>query len=215
MKIEFENVSFSYEQGINALENICFCVEQGECAALVGDNGCGKSTALKILNGLIFPDSGTYTFDGEIIDKAYLKNKLNAKTFHSKIGFLFQDPQTQLFCSDVREDISFGPRQTGMCEEEIERRTDELLKLFCIEHLAHRAVFNLSAGEKKKVALAGILAVNPQVIILDEPLSGLDMKSQRWMIEMLCELKGAGKTMIIATHNPMLCDALADKLIEM
>jgi cobalt/nickel transport system ATP-binding protein len=131
------------------------------------------------------------------------------------MGFVFQNADVQLFCGSVEEEIDFGPRQMGLSEEEIKRRREDVIRLLQIDHLRGRAPYHLSGGEKRKVAVACILSMNPQVLVLDEPLAGLDRKTQEWLTGFLLDLKDAGKTMVIATHNDELAHLLADRIVYM
>ncbi len=207
-----DNVCFAYEGHI-ALRYITLDIARGETVVLQGSNGCGKSTLLKLLNGLIFAEEGTYRFDGEIIDTHSLKDNTFSKRFHQRVGFIFQNSDVQLFCSNVEEEISFGPRQMGLSEKEVKRRTDDVIELLGIGHLRERAPYHLSGGEKRKVAIACILSMNPEALVLDEPLAGLDRKTQEWLVGFLLDLKKAGKTLIISTHNDELAHMLADRIV--
>lgn len=210
--IRLEDVCFAYED-IVALRHIDMEILEGECVALQGSNGCGKSTLLKLLNGLIFPSEGSYYFEDKLITRKTMSNNSFAKTFHQKMGFVFQNSEVQLFCNNVREEISFGPRQMGLDEDTVNKRADDVMKLMHIEKLDKRACFHLSGGEKKKVALACVLSMNPKVLVLDEPLSGLDKSSSEWLVQFLGELKSMGKTIIISTHNDELAKILADRVV--
>ena len=207
-----DNVCFAYEGHI-ALRYITLDVARGETVVLQGSNGCGKSTLLKLLNGLVYAEEGTYKFDGDVIDEKSLKDNVFSKQFHQRVGFIFQNSDVQLFCGNVEEEISFGPRQMGLSEEEVKRRTDDVIGLLGIEDLRERAPYHLSGGEKRKVAIACILSMNPEALVLDEPLAGLDRKTQEWLVGFLLDLKKAGKTLIISTHNDELAHMLADRLV--
>jgi cobalt/nickel transport system ATP-binding protein len=212
--IQLHEVCFSYE-GQAALRNITISVAPGETVVLQGDNGCGKSTLLKLLNGLLFPDQGSYFFDGHKINEKSLKDNHFSKKFHQRMGFVFQNADVQLFCGSVEEEIDFGPRQMGLSEEEITRRREDVIALLSIDHLRGRAPYHLSGGEKRKVAIACILSMNPQVLVLDEPLAGLDRKTREWLLDFLLDLKSAGKTMVLATHDDELANLLADTIVYM
>ena len=201
--IELNKINYSYEN-FTALANISLKIAPGEFIFLVGPNGSGKSTLFKLLNGLIFPQSGKYLFDGEEINERSLKNTLFAKKFHKRLGYVFQNPDVQLFNSTVYDEIAFGPRQMNLPDEEIKARVKSLLEFLNIEHLINRAPYHLSGGEQKKVAIAAVLALNPDVIIMDEPLNGLDNKSRDWVKSFLQEFSKAGKTLLIATHEQEL-----------
>ena len=214
--IKLENVCFAY-QGHIALRYITLDISRGETLVLQGANGCGKSTLLKLINGLIFPEEGSYHFDGQPVGKNTMKDTLKSKAFHQKIGFVFQNPDVQLFCGSVREEIEFGPRQmsSSLSEEEIKKRADDVIQLLDIQHLADRAPYNLSGGEKKKVSLACVLSMNPEVLVLDEPLAGLDRAAQDWLSNFLQQLHEAGKTLIISTHDDELAHLLGDRIVYM
>jgi cobalt/nickel transport system ATP-binding protein len=198
--IELRDLCFSYPE-TPVLSEIDLSVRPGEAIALVGPNGSGKSTLLKILCGLIHPSAGTYTFDGEPISKASLADQPFAKAFHRRVGLVFQDSGAQLFCGSVRDEIAFGPRQMGLSEDEIAMRVEDLSRLFRLERLTSRVPYHLSGGEKRKVAFASVLALNPEVVCLDEPMGGLDPKSKRELRDLIASLNASGKTFICATHD--------------
>ena len=210
--IELNNVYYSYE-GHPALRDISMTIGAGESVALLGANGSGKSTLLTLLAGLITPDSGAFVYDGDDIGKKKLKDTLFIKAFHQKIGFVFQNSDTQLFCADVYDEIAFGPRQMGLGEEVVERRVADCLALLGLQDFRNRQPYHLSGGEKKKVAIASVLALNPEVLLLDEPMNGLDPRTERWLVEFLRRLNTAGKTLIISTHNLELVQEIADRAI--
>ena len=211
--IEFKNVCYAYEN-IPVLKNINFKISKGESVALYGANGTGKSTLLKILNGLIFPEVGEYIFKGEVVTEKLMANHTYAKNFHQQIGFIWQNPDVQLFCSSVEEELAFAPEQMGLPESEVNRRVDDAINLFGLENLRHRAPYYLSGGEKKKVSIASILTMNPAIWTLDEPLSALDEKTKSWLTEFLLELKRAGKTIIFSSHESDFIKILADWRLE-
>lgn len=210
--IALKDVSYSYE-GIPALKKISLHIGKGESVALMGVNGSGKSTLLKLLNGIIFPDGGEYRFDGETITQKKMQDAAFSKRFHQRLGFVFQNSDMQLFCSDVYDEIAFGPRQMGMKETDVENRVQDCLALLNIEDFRHRQPYHLSGGEKKKVAIACVLALNPEVLIFDEPLNGLDPRTQRWFVSFLIKLHEAGKTLISSTHNLEMVQEIADRAI--
>lgn len=212
--LELKDICFAYEDHV-ALKHIDLTVKHGETVVLEGPNGCGKSTLIRILNGLEVANEGTYICDGEVIDEKFLKQELRTKKFHQKIGYVFQNPDIQLFCSSVEQEIAFGPMQMGLPQGEIEKRVEDCIALLSIEELRKRPSFYLSTGEKKKVALASVLSVNPKILILDEPLSGLDEASKEWLTSFLLDLKKAKKTMIIATHDHTFSHEIADKVVRM
>ncbi|PYG84301.1 cobalt/nickel transport system ATP-binding protein [Ruminiclostridium sufflavum DSM 19573] len=210
--IEIINVSYAYE-GRTALSDITVSISRGEAVALMGPNGSGKSTLLKLINGIVSPDSGTYKFDKEEITQKRLRNTKFSKLFHQKIGFVFQNSDTQLFCANVYDEIAFGPRQMGMGEREVEARVNDCLSLLNIESLKDRQPYHLSGGEKRKLAIACVLSMNPDVLVLDEPMNGLDPRTQRWLVEFLTELNKAGKTLITSTHNLELVQEISSRAV--
>lgn len=210
--IEIDNASFSYD-GIEALKDVKLAVGKGEAVALMGANGSGKSTLLKLINGIVTPDGGAYRFDGTEITRKRLNDNLFSKSFHKRIGFVFQNSEAQLFCADVFDEVAFGPRQMGMDEPEVEKRVGECLALLGIDGLAHRQPYHLSGGEKRKVAVAAVLSLNPDVLTLDEPMNGLDPRTQRWLVELLVSLNKAGKTLITSTHNLELVQEISNRVI--
>ena len=198
--IKLENVCFAYKNEV-ALRNLNVEIKGGESIALIGANGSGKSTLLKLLNGIISPSKGKYIFNGDEVTEKKLENSSYSKKFHQKIGFIFQNSDSQLFCSSVYEEIAFGPRQMGMNEKDVAKRVEDCLKLLSIEKLKDRAPYNLSGGEKKKVAMASVLSLNPDVLVLDEPMNEIDPKGKRFLRAFLIKLRDSGKTIICSTHE--------------
>ena len=211
--IKLDDICFAYDS-TPVLKHFSTEIADGEFVVIKGDNGCGKSTLLNIINALEFAEIGTYTFDGTVIDKKAMKNEQFAKAFHQKIGYVFQNTDAQLFCSSVYDEIAFAPRQMQLDEAEISKRVEDMMKLTGTEHLKERAPFHLSMGEKKKVAVASVLAMNPQVLILDEPMNFLDKKSRQWLVEFLNQMHAVGKTIIIVSHTDDF-DKMADRIIEL
>ncbi|MDY4699330.1 ABC transporter ATP-binding protein [Eubacterium coprostanoligenes] len=211
--IKLDDICFAYDS-TPVLKHFSTEIADGEFVVIKGDNGCGKSTLLNIINALEFAEIGTYTFDGTVIDKKAMKNEQFAKAFHQKIGYVFQNTDAQLFCSSVYDEIAFAPRQMQLDEAEIAKRVEDMLKLTGTEHLKERAPFHLSMGEKKKVAVASVLAMNPQVLILDEPMNFLDKKSRQWLVGFLNQMHSVGKTIIIVSHTDDF-DKMADRIIEL
>lgn len=211
--IKLDDICFAYDS-TPVLKHFSTEIADGEFVVIKGDNGCGKSTLLNIINALEFAEIGTYTFDDTVIDKKAMKNEQFAKAFHQKIGYVFQNTDAQLFCSSVYDEIAFAPRQMQLDEAEVAKRVDDMLKLTGTEHLKERAPFHLSMGEKKKVAVASVLAMNPQVLILDEPMNFLDKKSRQWLVEFLNQMHSVGKTIIIVSHTDDF-DKMADRIIEL
>jgi cobalt/nickel transport system ATP-binding protein len=212
--LAFDDFCFAYDEEAT-LRHIDLDIYAGDSVVLMGDNGSGKSTLLKAVNGLIFAQQGTYRFDGQLVNEASMKDSAFAKRLHARVGFIFQDSDAQLFCSNVEDEIAFGPRQMGLSATEIAQRVDDVCRLLDMDKLRARAPYHLSGGEKKKVAIACILSMNPDVYCFDEPLSGLDAKTREWLYGFLKTLAASGKTLIISTHDQSLADALADYFVYM
>ena len=207
--IEFADFCYAYE-ATPTLSHIDLTIDAGESVVLMGDNGSGKSTLLKAVNGLILAQQGSYRFDDQEVNASSMRDPAFSKRLHQRVGFIFQDSDAQLFCASVEDEIAFGPRQMQLSEEEVARRVDDVCQLLGIQNLRGRAPYNLSGGEQKKVALACILSMNPDVYCFDEPLNGLDQKTRAWLVDFLKQLKAAGKTLVIATHDQSLADEGAD-----
>ena len=214
--IELKDITFRYEETeAPVLQDFSMSVSKGSCVIIEGDNGSGKTTLFRILTGLSFPERGSYIFDGTEITKDYLHDNAKSKSFHKKIGFLFQSPDVMLFNPRVYDEIAFGPRQMGISDEEVDDKVKDCMELFDLQDFADKAPYHLSGGQKKRVALASVMALNPEVLILDEPYAGLDKKTQQWLTQFLQDLKTAGKTILIATHNSDLLAGMADETIDM
>lgn len=205
--IELSGISFFWPDA-PALADLDLTIRDGESVALIGPNGAGKSTLLRLLNGLVIPAAGSYAFDGEEVTAARLREARFSRSFHQRIGLLFQNSEAQLFCTSVRDEVAFGPRQMGLAEEEIGRRVADCLSLLGIDALADRVPYHLSGGEKRKVALAAVLSLNPEVLTLDEPMNGLDPRTKRFLRDFLGALNRAGKTIVCATHDFEYVDGL-------
>lgn len=211
--INLSHISYNYEE-VSALNDISLEIYAGELIFFTGPNGCGKSTLFKLLNGLIFPTKGEYYFDNKKIDKNTLQDNIFAKNFHKRIGYIFQNPDVQLFNATVYDEIAFGPRQMNLDEEIIHQRVNELLIYLNIQHLQDRPPYHLSGGEQKKVALAAILALNPDVLMIDEPLNGLDNKTRQWFKDLLIDFIKANKTILISTHEQELLSLPHSRIIK-
>ena len=211
--INLSHISYNYEE-VSALNDISLEIYAGELIFFTGPNGCGKSTLFKLLNGLIFPTKGEYYFYNKKIDKNTLQDNIFAKNFHKRIGYIFQNPDVQLFNATVYDEIAFGPRQMNLDEEIIHQRVNELLIYLNIEHLQDRPPYHLSGGEQKKVALAAILALNPDILMIDEPLNGLDNKTRQWFKDFLIDFIKANKTILISTHEQELLSLPHSRIIK-
>ncbi|MCI6956862.1 MAG: energy-coupling factor ABC transporter ATP-binding protein [Clostridiales bacterium] len=189
--IEFQNVSFSYDSGHPVVENLNFSIHKGETVGLIGANGAGKSTIMKLLLGLVTGE-GRITVDGLTL------NKQNIPVIRKKIGFVLQDSDNQMFMPTVYEDMIFGPRNYGLSKEETERRVDDVLKRLGLQALKYRHDHKISGGEKRMAAIATILAMEPEVILMDEPSTALDPVNRRMVINTIRQLP---QTMLIASHD--------------
>jgi cobalt/nickel transport system ATP-binding protein len=208
-----DEASYAYPGCGPSLDRVSLTIGQGERVALLGANGSGKSTLLCLLDGLYFPTSGTITALGETLTEEALERTSFGPRFRRAVGFLFQNSDAQLFCPTVEAELSFGPLQLRLPTDEIRQRITDTLALLGLEQLRDRCPQNLSGGEKKRVALASLLAVSPSVLLLDEPTAGLDPRSQSVLLEILEGLSEAGITLVTATHDLALAPHLADRAI--
>ncbi|KIH76335.1 cobalt/nickel transport system ATP-binding protein [Geoalkalibacter ferrihydriticus] len=193
--IRTENLHYTYEDGTPALNGINLDIEAGEFLAVLGSNGSGKTTLIKHLNGLLRPTLGRVLFDDKPIES------VAEREVFSRIGIVFQDPNDQLFASTVEEDVAFGPTNMGLAPQQIKERVHEALHRVGMEDFARKSIHALSHGQKKRICIAGILAMAPQVIVLDEPTAGLDPMGVHSLMHLLEDLnKKQGVTMIMATH---------------
>ena len=189
--IEFQNVSFSYENGRPVVEDLSFSIGKGETVGLIGANGAGKSTIMKLLLGLVTGE-GIITVDGLPMEKR------NLPAIRQKIGFVLQDSDNQMFMPTVYEDMIFGPRNYGLSKEETEWRVDEVLRQLGLQDLKHRYNHKISGGEKRMAAIATILAMEPETILMDEPSTALDPVNRRTVIN---TIRGLPQTKLIASHD--------------
>ena len=209
--LEARNVRYSYSDGPEALHGLSTAIEEGKKIALVGPNGAGKSTLMLMFNGILRPTAGEVYFKGEALkyDSASLRN------VRRKVGLVFQNPDDQLFAPTVYQDVAFGPVNLGYPKDKIERYVNYALSYVGLSGFESRPPHHLSGGEKKRVAIAGVLAMEPEVMILDEPTSNLDPAGSEEIMEMLDELNSSGKTMIISTHDVELAYRWADQILLM
>jgi cobalt/nickel transport system ATP-binding protein len=203
-------VSYSYPGNIPALSGIDLSVNASDRVAIIGANGTGKSTLLTMLDALIFPDTGTVNFSGQPVTRHAMDDALTQRAFRARVGFVFQNPDIQLFCPTVKEDIVFGPLQLGIPKNEILSRLKSVAERLRIRHLLERSPHQLSVGEKKKAAIASVLAIEPDVLLFDEPTAGLDPQTTRDIITVIVDAHKAGKTVIMATHDLHLVEEIAD-----
>lgn len=204
--IELEDIHYRYPDGTHALRGISLSIEQGEKVAVLGHNGSGKSTLFLLLNGLFRPESGRYRFNGEEI--TYSRKEL--RKLVEKTGVVFQDPEVQLFASTVYKEISIGPKNLGLSDSEVKERINSAMEKTDVTHLKDKPVHFLSYGEKKRVAIADILAMRSDVILLDEPLAWLDSLHEKRVIEILDAISRENNTVIMSTHSSDLAYEWAD-----
>ncbi len=203
MSIELKNVTYTYSPGtayeIHALKDICLTIPDGQFIGVIGHTGSGKSTLIQHLNALIRPTSGSVLYNGEDV---WAEN-YNRKDLRSQVGLVFQYPEHQLFESDVLSDVCFGPMNQGLSREEAEKEAKKALcQVGFKEKNFHKSPFELSGGQKKRVAIAGVLAMNPRILILDEPTAGLDPKGRDEILDQIAELHSVrGITIILVSHS--------------
>jgi len=198
------SLGYRYEDGTTALEGLDLTIHQGDRVAILGPNGAGKSTLLELLMGFHFPFSGTVEIFGEQLTKR------NADVLRRRLGILFQDPDDQIFLPRVWDDVAFGPLNLKLDGEEIERRVEEALNVAGIANLRDRVPHRLSYGQKKRVAIAGVLALDPDVLLLDEPTGGLDPGSRT---ELIRTVNSLDKTIVVATHDVEAAVMMTDRAV--
>ncbi len=208
--LEVQNIKYSYNKDYQALKGVSLKVEKGEMVALLGKNGAGKSTLFLHLNGIYEPDEGQVFIDGE--ELKYDKKSL--LKFRQKVGIVFQNPDDQIFAPTVEEDVAFGPLNLKLPMEEVQKRVTESLARVGMSGFEKKAP-HLSGGQKKRVAIAGILAMKPEIMVLDEPTAGLDPQGVRGLSKLLKELNEEGITIIISTHEVDLVPNYAKKVFVM
>ena len=208
--IAAENICFRYQEGSQALACVNFRVMKGEFVALLASNGSGKTTLLKTLIGLLKPQKGEVRIYGDDI------RTLGPSAICRKIGFVLQNPNDQLFAATVRNDVAYGPGNLSLGDDEVETRVTEALSLVSAGHLSQKAIHHISHGEQKRVAIAGVLAMKPEILILDEPTAGLDPAGETAMMELLNRLnREHGITVVLATHSVDMLPVFADRIYVM
>jgi len=207
--IKTENMSFTYPDGTPALQNINMEILEGERAAIIGSNGAGKSTLFSHFNGILRPTSGLIKIDGE--PASYKKDDLIK--IRQKVGMVFQNPDDQLFSPTVEEDVAFGPMNLGLPDEEVEKRVEESLEAVGMNGSERKAPHHLSGGQKKRVAIAGILAMKPDIMVLDEPTTGLDPHGVEQVMDILYDLNlKKNMSIIISSHDVEMVTEFATKI---
>lgn len=218
MSITVKNLTYTYSKGMpnetRALEDVSFQLESGEFAAIIGHTGSGKSTLMQQLNGLLRPDSGKITVGEVCITDPSTK----MTEVRRKVGLVFQYPEYQLFEETVAKDVAFGPKQIGMTGEELDRVVEESIRLTGLdyEEVKERSPFELSGGQKRRVAIAGVLAMKPEILILDEPTAGLDPSAHRDVLELIRRIHRQERmTILLVSHNMGDIAELADRVLVM
>ena len=218
MPIVIEHLNYVYMSGgpyeTHALDDVSLTIEDGEFVGLIGHTGSGKSTLVQHLNGLLLPSSGTITVDGlNIADKA-----TDRRAIRRKVGLVFQYPENQLFEETVEKDIAFGPRNLGLDEAEIDRRVRDAMRKVALDYdaLHERSVFELSGGQMRRVAIAGVLAMEPRTLVLDEPCAGLDPRGREEILGLIRDLhRDTGATIVMVSHSMDDVASLAERVIVM
>jgi len=190
--LEARNLAFIYPDGTQALRKVSFTIHHGESVGIVGPNGAGKSTLVLLLNGCLMPTDGEVRLGDRVLSKR------NRKEFHRRVGVVFQNPEDQLFLPTVREDVAFGPQCQGLAPDTVSERCDRAMEWMGITEVADKPPHHLSEGQRKAVAIAGVLAMEPDVLVLDEPSAGLDPASRRELIRFCA---GYHHTRIIVSHD--------------
>jgi cobalt/nickel transport system ATP-binding protein len=208
---DLRDVGYVYSNKQVALDGLNLTIWPGERVVLLGANGSGKSTLLKLLDGIVGPTRGSIRALG--MDVAAVAAGEDGFRFHREVGLVFQDPDIQLFSATVLDDVAFGPLQLGLTQDEVRERSDEALAEMGIAHLADRAPFELSGGEKKRAAIASVLSLRPQVVLLDEPTASLDPRTKWVLVDLIQRLAAAGRTLIVATHELDIVPLIADRAV--
>lgn len=206
---EARDVTYLYNDVI-ALDGLSLSIKQHQRVAILGANGSGKSTFLRLLDALYFPDKGAVSAFGENLTEEAFQDEEFAFAFRRRVALVFQNPDVQLFNPTVFDEVAFGPLQMRWSKDEIRRRVTETLDLMEIAHLRDRSPHRLSGGEKKRVALASVLILDPEVLLLDEPTAALDPKSQGRVVDFLIGWSGGAKTVITATHDLDIVEDISD-----
>ncbi len=203
-----KNLSYTYPDGTHALKNINMDIYKGQKVAIMGSNGAGKSTLFSHFNGLTKPTSGHVEVDG----KAIKYDRDTLLEVRQKVGIVFQDPNDQLFAPTVKEDVAFGPMNLGLDYEEVEKRVDEALTMVGMEQYMDKTPHHLSGGQQKRVAIAGIIAMRPEIMILDEPTAGLDPEGVEKVLDILNNLNKEGMSIVISSHDIEMVNEFAEKI---
>ncbi|MEI7554566.1 ABC transporter ATP-binding protein [Candidatus Chlorohelix sp.] len=205
------DVRYLYNGRQEALSGIDLDIHRGEQVVLLGANGSGKSTLLKMLDGIVAPSRGTMRVLGQ--DVAAVAAGEESFKFHREVGLVFQDPDIQLFSATVFDDVAFGPLQLGLSKDEVRSRCEQAMEQMEINHLAKRAPFELSGGEKKRAAIASVLSLQPDIILLDEPTASLDPRTKWVLVNLITRLGQSGKTIITTTHELEIVPIISNRVV--
>ena len=208
---DIQAVSYAYDGKQLALDQVSLRVQPGERLAILGSNGSGKSTLLKLMDGLYFPTHGVLRALGQPLTERAFEDETFNFAFRRRVGLVFQDAEVQLFSPSVWDEVAFAPLQMELPRAEVVERVEAALEALRIGALRDRAPHRLSGGEKRRVALASILSLAPEVWLMDEPTTGLDPRSQAWLVDFIVEQSRLGKTMITATHDLSIVETIADR----
>jgi len=206
--IETENLTHRFSDGSLGLDAVTLRIRKGSFIVIVGRNGSGKTTLLRHLNGLLLPTTGTVKVAGLAVEK-------NLKTVRKRVGMVFQDADSQIVGETVEDDVAFGPENLGLAPERVHARVQDALDTVGLSRWVHQQPHRLSSGEKRRLAIAGILAMNPEVIVFDEPFSNLDFPGLKQVLQQIVELHRTGRTVVMATHDVEAVMGYADRLLVM
>jgi len=207
--VEIRGLTHDYAEGARALDDVNLILAPGEFVAIIGQNGSGKTTLAKHIVGLLRPSAGRVMLDG--CDR----EKLAAADTARLVGYVFQNPDNQIFAATVEQEVAFGPRNFGLSDDQVERRSARVLRAVGLDHARDRDPFLLGKGERQRLAVAAVLALEPRLLILDEPTTGLDYREQCRMMDLVCELHLAGTAIVIITHTPRLVAEYAHRAVLM
>lgn len=211
--IELKDISYVYPNGTMALKGVSLAVSRGDCLAIVGPNGGGKSTLLMVMAGLLAPTSGMLRILGKSIDSKMIDNSKQMYSLRKRMAMVFQDPDVQLFSSTVFDDIAFGPRHLGLADDEVKKKVEDILRFLGLEHIADKHPYELSSGEKRKAAVATAMVLSPDILIFDEPTADLDPKSRKELLRVIRGLHEKGKTIVVSTHDMNVIPELAERTV--
>jgi cobalt/nickel transport system ATP-binding protein len=211
--VSLKHVSYRYPDGNTAIDGLDLDILRGEAVAVVGPNGAGKSTLLQIIAGLIPVSEGQLSVTGREIDRKSVDRPNDLEWLRRKLGIIFQDSDVALFNSTVWNDVVFGPLHMGLPIEEVKARGNRALERMGISHLRDRAPYRLSGGEKRKVSIASVLSIEPDILLFDEPTSDLDPRSRRLVVDLLKSMTAEGKTVIVATHDVNAVPDFATRIV--